>query len=164
MKTIALLILFYFFLKKTMWAKYEYATVTLVAIGVILLDLGSKHIIESISETIHVSVLYNTGAVFGFDLGIPLAVWIGVAVLVSGLLWICLKHREHHVVLGLMLGGIWANTIDRMLTQGAVRDWLHVPFYEMITGIEMYNNVADWALALGVLIWIYQLFFKTKTS
>lgn len=60
------------------------------------------------------------------------------------------------IALALLLGGMWANSLDRVVT-GAVRDWIPVP------GLGLYNNLADWAIALGCVLWIYQYFFKTKT-
>ena len=45
----------------------------------------------------------------------------------------------------LLIGGAVANLLDRLVS-GGVHDWLTLP------GTDLKNNLADWAVALGVLM------------
>jgi lipoprotein signal peptidase len=49
---------------------------------------------------------------------------------------------KHPILAGLFFGGVASNILDRVFF-GAVRDWLPVP------GLELYNNLADWAIFLS---------------
>jgi lipoprotein signal peptidase len=46
---------------------------------------------------------------------------------------------KHPLLAGLFFGGVFSNILDR-IQFGAVRDWLPVP------GLQLYNNLADWAI------------------
>lgn len=109
----------------------------------IFCDLGSKYIVEKTGGYI----VKNTGISFNFYSGSNDKI---LSLLLCGLivvLW-CSFHtffRKHPIGASFFLGGAVANVIDRLIF-GGVRDWLPIP---VISG---YNNVADWALSIGLLL------------
>ncbi len=143
--------------------------VFMVAGAVIFLDLLSK---ELAMRPGGLPVFFNKGISFGFGNSLgwmswwgSAGVWIGLAVMVSILVmrelgsgqllrgWLT---KTECISGGLFLGGVWANTFDRVV-YGAVRDWIPVP------GLGLYNNLADWAIVCACILWIYLYFFKIKT-
>jgi len=138
---------------------------------VLFLDLLSKELVVRWGNfgSLAMPIYLNAGISFGIgnsqdwmSLGVITGVWVGLAIVVSILVLRELLRGGLYgiatsVASGLFLGGIWANTFDRVV-YGAVRDWLPVP------GLGLYNNLADWAIALACIVWIYLFFFKTKTS
>jgi len=142
-----------------------------VAFVVLFLDVLSKELVMRWGNfgSLAMPIYFNAGISFGIGNSLDwmswwasVLVWVGLAVVVSilvvrELLKGGLYGIATSVASGLFLGGIWANTFDRV-AYGAVRDWLPVP------GLGLYNNLADWAIALACIVWIYLFFFKTKTS
>lgn len=107
---------------------------------VILLDQVSKFFL---SDSIG-SVITNQGISFGLLASYDKII---VLVIVAALI-IVLKSsqqliNQHPVLMGLFVGGGVSNLIDRLLF-GAVRDWMPLMFF----GLR--NNLADWAIAVGV--------------
>lgn len=158
---------------------FRYRIVFLVSSIVIFLDLTTKYLAVYATESIRWwpwSVLFNFGISFGFEFSsIGLSEWATAVVICAtavAVSYMLVRLADSHqtpdsqvpgLATGLLVGGIWANLLDRIFV-GAVRDWLPVPGVYQLTGIALYNNLADWALALGCILWIYQLFLKTKTS
>lgn len=64
-------------------------------------------------------------------------------VLTLGLAWGLAKTSQSIWASGLVLGGAVGNGWDRVWF-GGVRDWFWVPI------LQVHNNIADWALTLGV--------------
>ncbi len=100
---------------------------------------------------------FNAGISFGwFGQVHPLlmlVVVIGVAVVMGNAL---VKMNSFPVwPRALILGGIISNVIDRLFA-GAVRDWLPIP------GLQLTNNLADYAIALGVL-WLAVAIYTQKS-
>ncbi|HCC84855.1 MAG TPA: hypothetical protein DEP87_04195 [Candidatus Pacebacteria bacterium] len=84
-------------------------------------------------------------------------IWVGL-VLVGWMSWLIWQSQqfpksrlvsESAVPLGLIWGGGMSNWLDRWLMSG-VRDWLVIP------GTPLKNNLADWAITLGVVWWLWQ--------
>lgn len=127
---------------------------------VILADLFSKSIAKQAGQA-----YFNQGVSFGLvgveqtDFMVGLLFLLGLVVTV-GAVKISAQNRDaaQDIALALFLGGVWANLLDRLISGGAVRDWLKVP------GLDLYNNLADWSIFIGVILWISILFLKTKTS
>ncbi len=93
--------------------------------------------------------MLNQGVSFGLFQGIP--VWV------VGLIWIALfvyavKMRELWGKVGviLILMGGAGNIISRVVYGGVVDNWNFL-------GI-LHNNVWDWMIGVGVVIWLYQEF------
>lgn len=112
---------------------------------VILLDQLTKHFATSMGMQMHL----NTGISFGLFASekttvVLLIVLAVVLLVVTRGLW-----KESPKISGLFLGGILSNLIDR-IAYGGVRDWLLVPF------VGLYNNIADWAIIVAVIFWLYQ--------
>lgn len=63
------------------------------------------------------------------------------------LIWRRLKQAAWAAPLGLLVGGIWGNSLDRLVYQG-VRDG--IPFWQWMT------NVADLAIWAGLVILLWQ--------
>lgn len=122
------------------------------------------------------TILYNSASSFGLDYfgWMHEFGWIVMAILFSVLLIVLGKSmqiriatffsfRSIDIANGMMIGGIWGNMYDRIVI-GSVRDWIPIPGSDFIFDLVIYNNIADWALTIGCILWIYLLFFKIKTS
>ncbi len=120
----------------------------LSGISVLALDLLSK---EWASSSGLVSV--NDGVSFGMGSGSS-PIWIA-AITFAGLAvigwWASQEWANWHWLqqlgVAILLGGGSANLIDRVYT-GGVRDWLPLGVF------SLHNNLADWAIALGVSLWL----------
>lgn len=140
----------------------------MLAILVIVSDQASKtwvlnHFIPydpyPVFSMLNITLAFNTGAAFSFLSG-PESwhAWffIGFALLMSGLFicWIWqLPSRVMGVAYGLILGGALSNLWDR-LTLGQVIDFIDV-FYH--THHWPVFNVADSAICVGVVFWVYAI-------
>jgi signal peptidase II len=112
---------------------------------VILVDQLSKFIAQKYYFT-----LINKGISFSF-FDTSGDIWLGVGPVFLLLLgWGILTARPLGAAAGLVLGGGLSNWVDRLMW-GGVRDWLPLP----LPGIELRNNIADWAITAGILILIY---------
>lgn len=96
------------------------------------------------------TVSINTGVSFGLGADQPLlmVLIIGVATFMVTY-FIVYERRRFPLVSGLIVGGIIANIIDRLLV-GGVRDWIRIP------GTTLHNNVADYALCVGLVLFLWQ--------
>jgi lipoprotein signal peptidase len=176
MKTIGLLVLLFFFLRnKKVW----FSRVAIFFLLFLILDLASKALaqwaVSSQEEWWPWPMVINTGASFGGgevflqSLGSEVLVLAGWIVFAAAVSFFLLKHLRSslsivsEIATALLLAGIWGNIFDRIFV-GGVRDWLPVPAYELFFGLTLYNNLADWFLTVGCILWIYLLFFKIKTS
>lgn len=113
----------------------------MTTVFVVCLDQVSKHWAQSLGRS-----WLNTGISFGwFDSlpSLPMMVltggmWLGIAY------YLVKSPHLHSVGRGLVIGGGLSNVSDRLLW-GGVRDWIPVP------GLNVTNNLADYALVIGCL-------------
>jgi signal peptidase II len=143
----------------------------LTALGVVVADQLSKLWIRSYSEgqtifqagffrIIHIQ---NTGAAFGLFQGQAFALAIISLVGVAALLFYALLFYRRspllgnmlsRIALGLILGGVIGNLIDRLLylfhQLGGITDFISI-------GIWPAFNIADSAVVVGVIIFAYSL-------
>lgn len=193
MKTIGLLILVFIFLKKKQQWFSRVAVLFLVFLILDLVSKAvAQWAVVNQLEWWPWPVISNTGLSFGFGeillqsfeegatlnqhVSLDAILLIGWVLLAAGisiflltqLRTVLIKSSQNstaflfELATGLLLGGIWGNVFDRIFV-GGVRDWLPVPGYELFFGLTLYNNLADWFLTLGCILWIYLLFFKIKT-
>ena len=115
---------------------------------------------ESLPETglVRLTHISNTGAAFGLFQGhsFPLTIvaLVGATVILLFALYFYRRfpfydRRLGKLALGLMLGGTIGNLIDR-LNQGFVTDFIDI-------GIWPTFNVADSAVVVGVILFVYRL-------
>lgn len=146
----------------------------LVALAIVVADQFSKAWISAnlligqlIPETgfFRITLVHNSGAAFGLFYGysFPLSIVaiIGIVVLLFYVLFLqrrfpALDRKRNNLALGLILGGIIGNLIDR-LRQGYVTDFISV-------GIWPPFNVADSAVVVGTIIFAYSLYFAGRAS
>lgn len=117
--------------------------------AVVVLDQFSKFLAEK-SQL----VTLNPGISFGLFSGIPpIAMNIVVLVFLGGMYWWWRCYwQERPIVAGLFFGGAVSNILDRIIA-GGVQDWLPIP------GTSVHNNLADWAIFVG-LVWAGIVEFK----
>jgi len=90
------------------------------------------------------NLITNPGFSFGWRFGSTqiLTVVLSLVWLIMG--WILLTHyRDKYVYIGIFLGGSLSNLLDRIIW-GGVRDWISWPIF------QVWNNLADWAIALAI--------------
>jgi len=143
----------------------------LTAFGVAAADQASKFLIrsnmavgESIPENgfIRIHHVQNTGAAFGLfgdhtSALIAVSIFGAIAVIASFFLsqkMPFLGGNGAKVILGLILGGIVGNLVDR-LRLGYVTDFIDV-------GIWPTFNIADSAVVIGILSLIYLILFAAR--
>jgi lipoprotein signal peptidase len=122
----------------------------LIILAVISADQVTKALAEAGGKT-----SLNPGISFGW-----LGAWpapllsLGLLTLIIGS-WIIYKHiwQRIPVAAGLFLGGAVSNIIDRLYWSG-VRDWLPIP------GTAIHNNLADYAIGVGLLLMIGHYFIQ----
>lgn len=109
---------------------------------VILIDQATKW---WIAQSVEIS--YNTGISLGLFSVLPATILTLILVGILVLVWWVFRAEWRALPLasGLFFGGGVSNVIDRV-SMGSVRDWLPVPY------LAIYNNVADYAIAIGLLL------------
>ncbi len=154
--------------------KWRNAVFFLTALLVIAADQFSKIWIrsslgmgESLPETglFRLTHISNTGAAFGLFQGysFPLIIVALVGVIAILIFALYFYHRSPFydnrlgkLALGLILGGTTGNLIDR-LRQGFVTDFVDI-------GLWPAFNIADSAIVIGVILFVYCLLVLTKTQ
>lgn len=104
-------------------------------------------------------ISYNTGVSLGLFSVLParyLTIILVVVMLLVGWLYRS-EWRTLPIASGLFFGGGVSNLIDRVLFSG-VRDWLPVPY------LSIYNNLADYAIALGLIVVLASSLRKTYSQ
>lgn len=112
-----------------------------------------------IGDVLNFRLFYNTGASFSlFSNGGAI---IGLIVIgVIGVIFFALRdagHRLDAIALGLILGGAVGNLIDRLVRgsgflDGAVVDYIQVPFFATFNGADIAINVGVALLLVGVFL------------
>ena len=127
---------------------------------VVGLDQGTKWLM-TISQLLGWQMVLNTGISFGWLGSLPQDVFslvvfgfLILAVVVGWRWWL-----RTPVLSGMFFGGGVSNLIDRVWL-GGVRDWLPIPFF------PLHNNLADWAVVLGILgcIWYEGLHERVEAT
>ena len=117
------------------------------------LDLANRVEIDVWSPFLVFRMAWNYGMNFGLlaqDSAMARVLLIGVAVVISGWVWVWVKREKSgvwaEIAAGLLIGGAAGNVIDRLL-YGAVADFLNMS----CCGIDnpFAFNVADVAIFLG---------------
>ncbi len=124
-------------------------------VGVILVDQLSKIWATSLGWS-----SLNSGIAFGVAPELGLVVSGLGLFLVGWWLWRNVNQETLYsaVILGMVLGGGISNLLDRVRL-GGVQDWLVVPV------VGMRNNVADYAIVLGLIVWVgMRLSYFSKTT
>ncbi len=145
----------------------------MTAVCVVIVDQVSKFLIhsnmaigESIPRDSFVSIHHvrNTGAAFGL-FGDHTSVLIGISILGAIAVMVSFFYADRmtflggtgpKIVLGLVLGGIIGNMIDR-IRLGYVTDFIDV-------GIWPTFNLADSAVVIGILSLIYLILFGSNSK
>ena len=125
-----------------------------VIVAVVAVDLSTKFTIDGI---------LNPGISWGLGTNLPW-LWIGVVIfsviLAAGFMgWFFRRRRTwlKPVGLGLFIGGTLGNAIDRLLSDGAVHDFINFVIFR--------NNIADIALTVGaVLIMLHLVLEEARAS
>ena len=122
-----------------------------ILVAVVVADLVTKFTFDGI---------LNPGIAWGLGAQLPW-LWIAVVVLsfvivVVMTVWYCRTPRRKSysftVGMALFLGGVLGNAIDRLLTGGAVHDFINFVLFK--------NNLADIALVIGVVMVGGQVAFR----
>lgn len=128
----------------------------LLLIGAILLDqvtktwassMGGAGSFGAAGQMILEQGNLNKGISFGLFSSFPSWLVIMVSIGILALLhnaFLSLWKKYPYVAMLFFAGGL-SNAIDRVVL-GGVRDWLPIPF------IGLYNNVADWYIAIAVIL------------
>ena len=152
-------------------SRYAGLAFTVTALLVVAADQLSKLLIrnnmvlgESIPETgfIRIHHVQNTGAAFGLfpdhTFALTIIGFIGVAATIVAFFFSDrlppLSGRGGKIALGMILGGVTGNLIDRLRLE-YVTDFIDI-------GIWPTFNLADPAVIIGVLILIYLILFPAK--
>jgi signal peptidase II len=106
-------------------------------------------------------LVYNTGAAWGMFAGAPRALFVGVAVAAVAMAVLYLIFGGRHSALkvlglGLIVGGAIGNAIDRALS-GRVVDFIHTLFIDFPL-----FNIADSAITIGVILFMFALIFGER--
>lgn len=111
---------------------------------VLLLDQGTKYFFGG---------QLNQGVSFSF---LQISPMILVAMQLA-LLFIIARMMRFNICAGLILGGGISNLVDRVVF-GGVRDWMTLP------GLGLHNNLADWAIVIGLICFVIVQYRDDFTS
>lgn len=126
----------------------------IIILSTIVIDQATKFLAGSFGM-----VTLNPGISFGWLSVFPSwALTLALMVLLLAVWWMTRSDwSTHPIAMGLFIGGAISNLLDRVIWSG-VRDWLPVP----LTAIH--NNLADYAIAIGLLLLIarhWQTYWKS---
>jgi lipoprotein signal peptidase len=137
--------------ERAMAHSFKKIKILLIALAVFSTDLITKW--WATNEGL---VTRNTGVSFSIFSAIPHEVLATVLLLVlGGVGYVLIKEKRSIPAIGLLLGGGFANILDRIWFE-AVRDWIPIP------GLEITNNLADWAIFCGVAWLVIQSYNQEK--
>ena len=115
-------------------------------------NLSYKSNIKIIGEFFQLTFVRNSGAAFSFAAGATIFLSIFGLIVMSAILYYSpqITSRGWAVVLGLVLGGILGNLVDRIfrepgLLRGHVIDWMQLPNWPVF-------NIADTAIVTAAVI------------
>ena len=115
-------------------------------------NLSYKSNIKVIGELFQLTFVRNSGAAFSFAAGATIFLSIFGLIVMSAILYYSpqITSRGWAVVLGLVLGGILGNMVDRIFREpgvlrGHVIDWMQLPNWPVF-------NIADTAIVTAAVI------------
>jgi signal peptidase II len=115
-------------------------------------NLSYKSNINVIGDIFQLTLVRNPGAAFSFASGATIFLSIFGLIVMTAILYYSpqITSKGWAVVLGLVLGGILGNMVDRIFREpgvlrGHVIDWLQVPNFPVF-------NIADSAIVIAALI------------
>lgn len=122
----------------------------IVIIAVVIADLSTKFNIDGV---------LNFGIAWGLGSQLPW-LWLVIVVVSFIVCWVTilwffrLKQRSILLTLGtaMFLGGVLGNAIDRIVSNGAVHDFIDFVIFK--------NNLADIAISVGVILVMISLIIK----
>lgn len=126
-----------------------------IAGAVVVLDWGTQWLLAPL-----VGGTTNYGVSFGIASSVPSPILFGSLLgVLLGILWWQRRYFEQFPsASGLFCGGAVANLLERMTFGGGVRDWIFIP------GLNLYNNLADWALFIGWSLFLYYTLRRTTDA
>lgn len=128
----------------------ELKSFLLIVVLVLVVDQFTKYLALSFQLT----TVINNGISFGMAQQLLILPFISLCILgLIGYWWI----QQPNLGLALVFAGGLSNIFDRFQWRGVV-DWLVIP------GTGLHNNLADYAIFGGVLIWAYTTFREKKPS
>ena len=143
--------------KKTIHSRKQWLYISFVAAAIFFIDQITKHLIRkhlpvTNNGILDLTLTTNTGSLFGlFDsLGGSNLAFIVLSVIAILLLVLFFRKEDntrYFFPLGLVIGGILGNFVDRIFFQ-AVIDWIRIPRWPIF-------NIADVALVLGVILLLF---------
>lgn len=108
------------------------------------MDQSTKHLFGG---------LLNQGVSFSFFQISPIILVLTQLVL----LILVARTMRNHIAAGFILGGGISNVLDRIFFSG-VRDWMTMPV------IGIHNNLADWAIVVGLICFVIVQYRDDFTS
>ena len=155
--------------------KNKYVFLTCLAVLVVILDQATKLLVvdkvpvygslEVIPGLFNLTHIYNTGGAFGFLAGKSslfrhLFFLTASVIAMAMIVYLYIQTPEDYFFLrcglAMILGGALGNVIDR-IRLGKVVDFLDL----YVKGLHWPSfNIADSAITLGILVFIYHLLFK----
>jgi signal peptidase II len=139
-----------------LWTFFAPLVVIFLGADQLTKDWAVSHLKNSDPTDLGLSLIYNNGVVFGFDLPLVAIYLLTVGILALGTylvikqkLW---RDRWHLTGLAFLLSGALGNLIDR-LRFGYVIDFIKVYWWPVF-------NLADVWIVLGVLVFAWQFLFR----
>ncbi|MDI6943540.1 MULTISPECIES: signal peptidase II [Microbacterium] len=135
-------------------------TIAILAIVVLAADQFSKQLaiqsldpgrtVPVVGDALQWHLVYNPGAAFSLGEGVTWVFTLAMALVASAIVWLAItriRSRLWAVVLGLLLGGVLGNLVDRVFREpgfavGHVVDFILTPWMWFWTTPAIYN-VAD---------------------
>lgn len=114
------------------------------ALLVIVIDQVTKNFIQSRNPSVYI----NYGIIFELFKGNQYVAWLYTITWLAVVFYLYFNFALNNLSLGLIVGGIISNKIDRFRVGGAV-DWISIWFIKRI-------NIADIGIFLGFLIWLIE--------
>ena len=139
-----------------LWTFFAPLVVVFLSADQLTKDWAVSNLKDAKPTEFGLSLTYNSGVVFGFDLPLAAICLLTVGILALGTylvvkqkLW---RDRWHLTGLALLLSGAVGNLIDRVRF-GAVVDFIKVYWWPTF-------NLADVWIVLGVLVFAWQFLFR----
>jgi signal peptidase II len=147
------------------WTIHKVAVLALIVIGVLILDIGTKLLVQKhfhlyqqmdvIGEYVRLTFIYNPGAAFGIQVGeysrqIFFVLSLIALAALMGMYWFTpADDRVRLIAISLICGGAIGNLIDRVRSASGVVDFIDVGVGDVRWPVF---NIADMAVTGGAII------------